>query len=421
MLLFAPPEGRTPENSFAPANWGELAAWYENLMRECAVVTPEIEAAAERALAGVEQDPFRRIEALGRFVRDGVRYVAREIGVGSYRPRPAGQVLFEKLGDCKDKGTLFRAMLAAEGMTAFPVLVNSVLERSVSETIPAPQSFNHFVVAVPVPAEAEPPQNFEPALVAVEGLGPLLIVDTTDETTSIGTLPAALSGKRALLVAGTKSRLIELPDGVAAAHRVERTVDAAARPGGLLEVRETITRFGEPAGRARAEWRLSSAEFLQDQASALTQDWPGAEVVEHEVEEETRAGSFEERKRWTTPVSSSTLTLRLFPGVLDDLPRISLRDRQGAVVYPFAMTLRSESVIHGIAPGTGYPDPVSLEGEGWSVRTEFVPVGEVVQATWELTLIRRRFDPDAFDELRRFWRAARRSAAAAVAIATPAE
>jgi len=85
------------------------------------------------------------------------------------------------------------------------------------------------------------------------------------------------------------------------------------------------------------------------------------------------------------------------------------------------MTLRGESVVHGIAPGTGFPDPLSDQGEGWSVRTRFVPEGDVVRAIWELTLSRRRFGTAEFDELQKFWRAARRSAAAAVAIAPSPE
>ena len=43
------------------------------------------------------------------------------LGIGRYQPHSAADVLGDDFGDCKDKHTLFAALLAAENITAVPV------------------------------------------------------------------------------------------------------------------------------------------------------------------------------------------------------------------------------------------------------------------------------------------------------------
>jgi hypothetical protein len=43
------------------------------------------------------------------------RHISISFGAGRYRPHTAGEVLVNQYGDCKDKHTLFAALLKAAG------------------------------------------------------------------------------------------------------------------------------------------------------------------------------------------------------------------------------------------------------------------------------------------------------------------
>ena len=69
--------------------------------------------------------PTEKARRLYDFVARNVRYVSISLGVGRYQPHSASDVLQNGYGDCKDKHTLFSAMLRAEGIQSYPVLIDS--------------------------------------------------------------------------------------------------------------------------------------------------------------------------------------------------------------------------------------------------------------------------------------------------------
>jgi hypothetical protein len=247
----------------------------------------------------------------------------------------------------------------------------------------------------------------------------LLVIDTTDELISIGWLPAHLAGRRGLLVAGESSRLIEIPDGDAAAHRVERDVLYTISDGGEVQVQRSISRFGEPAGEARARWRTSAGDYRRDAERGLRSRWPGAAIDSVDVEQETRSGAFVETIRCRRPCSTTGPLLSLFPDVLDDLARVPLGDREQTVAYPYALTLRCSTSVRGVPDGAALPTAHEDAGDGWRVTTRFSREGGDLSGTFELQLVRRRFEPDAFEQLRAFWNAARQAASVAVRLDPP--
>ena len=67
-----------------------------------------------------------------------VHYVGVAFGVGRYQPHAASEVLTNQYGDCKDKHTLLASLLAAAGIKAYPVLVNS--SHRIDPAVPSPRS-----------------------------------------------------------------------------------------------------------------------------------------------------------------------------------------------------------------------------------------------------------------------------------------
>ena len=162
--------------------------------------TPDdaIRKAAATALATAGPAPLDRIRALAKVARDRVRYVAREVGIDGYQPHPASSVMSDLYGDCKDKGTLFRALLAAGGYASFAIGVNATTDQTVADDVATLGSFNHFIVGVAWPPDVPPPSEVASAIVEAPSIGRLLIVDVTDEYAWPGTLPPYLAGHRAL-------------------------------------------------------------------------------------------------------------------------------------------------------------------------------------------------------------------------------
>jgi len=109
-------------------------------------VTPKIQAQADELTKGLTS-PREQAEALYDWVARNVRYVALSIGTGSVVPRPAGTVLDNRYGDCKDHVTLLQSLLAAKHIDSVGVLVGVDNRWKVPAT---PEIlFNHIITYIP--------------------------------------------------------------------------------------------------------------------------------------------------------------------------------------------------------------------------------------------------------------------------------
>jgi transglutaminase-like putative cysteine protease len=90
--------------------------------------------------------PQARALAAVRFVQEKIRYTGLELGSGAYRPRPPGEVLRTRFGDCKDKALLTVALLRAMGIDAAPALASTRWMGHLHEHLPSPGDFDHAIV-----------------------------------------------------------------------------------------------------------------------------------------------------------------------------------------------------------------------------------------------------------------------------------
>ncbi len=418
VVAFDPPADARV-SGVALRDWTALGSWFESIAGDRRAVTPAISEAAKGIAADGEAGALRRTRETAKFVRDRVRYVAKELGIGGLRPHPASEVLEHLYGDCKDKATLLQAMLASEGQRSYGVLVNLTTNDTVSSSVPSMGAFNHFIVAVPLPADVPVPNEVSGATVEAGSLGRLLIVDPTDEYAAIGTLSSDLAGKTGLVLADRQSALVRLPEGRAEDNRVERRLEAEIGPDGTIAATLVTTRRGESATRARRAWRDDAEGFRKATARALDDVWPRVAIEDQTVEDEAADGAFVETARLRlVPLRGvpAPKLLAVFPGALGELPRVSLGRRETAVVYEYPRTLRYASVVHGIPEGTPAPSGDEASGDGWSAVSQAAVEGDTLTASSEVVLSRRRFEPDAFRELKKLWVAARRATGADVQV-----
>jgi len=149
--------GMPPRNAvraslaFAPAgieSWEDVGDWYYDLAEPRMGSEGHIRDLAEGITSEVDTDE-EKLRRLYNWVRDRVRYIAVEIGIGGYQPHPAKEVLKKRYGDCKDMVTLLASMARAVGIEAYTVLVSTHQNGVPDTTLPSPYQFNHAITFSP--------------------------------------------------------------------------------------------------------------------------------------------------------------------------------------------------------------------------------------------------------------------------------
>lgn len=81
-----------------------------------------------------------------RFVQDDIRYLGFESGIGAFKPTQPELVLDRRYGDCKDKSLLLATLLQNQGVSSFPILVNTKSNENLEKFLPSHLLFDHCIV-----------------------------------------------------------------------------------------------------------------------------------------------------------------------------------------------------------------------------------------------------------------------------------
>lgn len=263
--LIAPADrpGRTERVGFE--TWPEVAAYFSPHYARAAAPDAALQARAAALAAGATTS-WERIRALGQFAQR-VNYISILLNSGQgggMIPRPAAQVLRCNYGDCKDKATLLLALLQAQGIAAYPLIVYSGDPEHVREEWPSPFQFNHAILAIAVDDSVD-----APAVVTHPRFGRLLCFDPTDPDTPPGWLAEQTMGGRALLLAPEGGGLLRLPVMPAEGNRISRRITAELAPDGAVVARIREEFHGIASSDVRKEYRERSAT----QYETLIQAW----------------------------------------------------------------------------------------------------------------------------------------------------
>jgi hypothetical protein len=230
-------------------SWKDLGQWYSGLTGDSRTGTPAIKQKVAELTSGIP-DQLGKMKALADYVREQVRYVAIEIGIGGFQPHFANDVLKHEYGDCKDKATLLSAMLHEIGIESYYVLINTH-RGAVTPDFPT-TNFNHAILAIRLPegmsdnslyAELKDPQ-----------LGRLVFFDPTNKAVPLGYLPTYLQENYGLVVTaegGTLELLPLLPPNL---NRLLRTGRLNLTASGTLDGSVQEIRWGGPADISRMQY-----------------------------------------------------------------------------------------------------------------------------------------------------------------------
>ncbi|MCX6927982.1 MAG: DUF3857 domain-containing protein [Verrucomicrobia bacterium] len=217
-------------------DWAAFAEWYGRISQLTDEVTPEIAAKAKELTREAKEDRDKVLAVYNYVTR--LRYVAVPMGVNSFRPHSAANVLQNEYGDCKDKANLFNALLHSLGITAHLVLVPRFSQAR--DEMPG-LAFNHAISRVTLGGEA-------------------LWVDTTDDVCRFGMLPPGDPGRKVLVIDGRSSTLTGLPAADPREHvlKVHGEVDCSGAID-AMPINLDATASGYPDYELRATARETKA------------------------------------------------------------------------------------------------------------------------------------------------------------------
>lgn len=194
--------------------WSDIAAWYAGLDRDRSTLTPGLQRKLAELVAGMHslEDSLK---AVHRWVAQDIRYVSLSLGIGGFQPREPGAVFETGYGDCKDKATLFIALLGKMGVTAYPVLLNS--SGAADSSLPSVSQFDHMIAAIVAPA------------------GGYRFVDLTANLAPLGMLPPDEQGGFAVVVhPDGRGEMVTLPQDPVTANLSQGNLQGELTPDGIF-------------------------------------------------------------------------------------------------------------------------------------------------------------------------------------------
>ncbi|HEX2569310.1 MAG TPA: DUF3857 domain-containing protein [Polyangia bacterium] len=362
--LESPPSGLPSDVAPAPyvgiatgRSWHDVAAEYHRIVEE-QLAKSDVQALAAQAMAGTPGREALAARVLALVHRE-VRYTGVEFAEASIVPRPTGETLARKYGDCKDQALLTVALLRAAGLKARVALLRVSIRLDTEEALPGLGGFDH-------------------AIVYVDGPRPLWI-DPTDEYARAGELPGPDQGRLALIAAPETTGLVRTPEARAEDNRWTETREFQLAELGPARVTEVTEFYGALERFFRRRYADIDQQALTRQLTAYVEkeyaarrllrvDTGDPQDLSRPFRLVIEAG---EAARGTTADNDAAVAffpaalLRMLPGELDgseESPPASGKERSEDYVFalPFIMEHRYRIVpAPGLVPGV-LPEPTVI-------------------------------------------------------------
>jgi hypothetical protein len=222
--------------------WDDVGEWYSTIAGSRTKAGPEVRALAHRLTDGVAGRE-EKLHRLYEWVRDRVRYVAVEVGIGGFQPHPAEEVCSNMYGDCKDMTTLLCSLAAEAGVEVHQALISTWQNGRPDTSLPSPLHFNHVIAYAPAPGDSS------------------IWMDATEKGCPFGQLPWSDQGLPALVV-GEKGKpaFVTTPRSTADDNSTILEWDVSLEPSGHARVHGKTILTGTPAAEFREELIFSTPE-----------------------------------------------------------------------------------------------------------------------------------------------------------------
>lgn len=131
--------------------WDDVGKWYWALVKEQLAADKAIKGAVKDVLGKLPPgaDERTKVAAIYEHVVRNTRYVGLEFGIHGFKPYRTTDVYSRRFGDCKDKASLLKVMLAEAGIPSNLVLVRTRDQGTMPGNPASLAVFNHAITFVP--------------------------------------------------------------------------------------------------------------------------------------------------------------------------------------------------------------------------------------------------------------------------------
>lgn len=252
--------------------WNEVAAAYSEIV-EAALADAEVAGWLEPGTGAKGDRESVAAELLGRLHRE-IRYTGLELGEGGLVPRPPGETIRSRFGDCKDQAVLLVALLRASGIPAEVALLSVGPGLDVAPQLPGLGEFDHAIVHVPGPSP--------------------LWIDPTARWVPIGELPVQDQGRWALVARRETRELVRTPTAGVETNRWIESREIRLAERGPSEVVESA----EYAGAWGADLRADYADVEESRIREVLEGYVEAEYAAEELAEWTMVDPDDLSRPW---------------------------------------------------------------------------------------------------------------------------
>ena len=394
-----------PKGPAALQSWEQAGHAYHDLFANGEKPETDIASQVETLLAG-KSDDLSKIDALYNFVSRQIRYVAIEIGVGGYQPHPAADVYKNKYGDCKDKANLLISMLGKIGLRAYPALVGTRGDVEADPTVPTLATFDHMIVALPIPANLRAVVEQFPAY------------DGRNRFSGLTRLrkPSRSARFRKWIKAYSLSSPIRIAAIFSASHRLRlNKMDLNSRPQSACS----------PTGPERPMWKPGTSAFPIRTATCSIGGGQQSEILKKfEERVATYVNQAEFRQASISGIDDSRQQIHekfsfagnfsiasggaagLQPLFLSGIavPEVGARPRQLPLDLgtPFHVKCNYRVALPAGMRIERVPDKISAKSEFGELSIEYSMAGDVLLATEILSFSKGQISPEKYPEFRDF-------------------
>lgn len=387
-------------------SWEQAGLYYHTLFDTGE--KPETEIASQvDILAKNQSDTLAKIDALYTYVSRQIRYVAIEIGIGGYQPHLPADVYKNKYGDCKDKATLLISMLGKIGLRAYPALVGTRGDVEADPKVPTLATFDHMIVAFPVPADLRPAIEKLPAY---DSHNQILWIDPTSETDPLGQLPEMDQGVFALISYPDRGDLQRIPQAPPGQNGFEYTtsVHLTSDGTGTAEVEAKYLGVSNShrhmfyRGRSQSEILKTFEEMVARYVNQSTFQKASITGVEDSHQQIVEKFSFAGNFSVASAGSSWFFQPQFLSGIA--VPEVGMRPRRLPldIGTPFHVKCNYREELPAGMRVESVPDKISVKTEFGELTIEYSVNGNVLTASENLSFSQGLILPEKYMEFRDF-------------------
>jgi hypothetical protein len=395
-----------PKGPAALQSWEEAGHSYHTLFDNGE--KPETEIASQvETLSSDKSDALSKIDALYTYVSRQIRYVAIEIGIGGYQPHLPADVYKNKYGDCKDKASLLISMLNKIGLRGYPALVGTRGDVEADPTAPTLATFDHMIVAFPVPASLRPAVEKFPAY---DSRTQILWMDPTSEKDPLGQVPEMDQGVFALIAYPERGDLQRIPEAPPEWNGSEYVVNVHLQADGTGTANVEAKYLGASnsarhmfyRGRSQSEILKAFEERVTHYVNQATFQHASILGIDDNNQQITEKFSFAGNFATASSGESWFFQPLILSGIA--VPEVPLRPRQLPLDVGSRYHVKCDYRLEFPAGMRveRLPDKTSIQSEFGEVAIEYSMSGNVLVATQTVSFAQSRILPDKYPDFRDF-------------------